>query len=157
MQVKLNTDESPTVATEYGIRSIPTVMVFKNGASNPVFEWCDFHLPGLLFCHLDLTFSSFYTCRPKDGRSYWRRAQVDARTDHREVPGVNGLVAVLVCIAEWAHFYSACCAAAFLECFTMCVLYENRAIVCRGQFLNTVRLLLPVISQCFNLSWDEEL
>lgn len=29
--VKLNTDESPTVATEYGIRSIPTVMVFKNG------------------------------------------------------------------------------------------------------------------------------
>jgi thioredoxin 1 len=32
LQVKLNTDESPTVATEYGIRSIPTVMVFKNGA-----------------------------------------------------------------------------------------------------------------------------
>jgi thioredoxin 1 len=31
LQVKLNTDESPTVATEYGIRSIPTVMVFKNG------------------------------------------------------------------------------------------------------------------------------
>lgn len=29
--VKLNTDESPNVATEYGIRSIPTVMVFKNG------------------------------------------------------------------------------------------------------------------------------
>merc|ERR1711871_1550670 len=29
--VKLNTDESPTVATEYGIRSIPTVMIFKNG------------------------------------------------------------------------------------------------------------------------------
>ncbi|KAL3140445.1 hypothetical protein ABBQ38_004704 [Trebouxia sp. C0009 RCD-2024] len=28
---KLNTDESPGVATEYGIRSIPTVMVFKNG------------------------------------------------------------------------------------------------------------------------------
>merc|ERR1711908_192395 len=28
--VKLNTDESPTVATEYGIRSIPTVMIFKN-------------------------------------------------------------------------------------------------------------------------------
>ena len=32
LQVKLNTDESPTVATEYGIRSIPTVMIFKNGA-----------------------------------------------------------------------------------------------------------------------------
>lgn len=31
VQVKLNTDESPGVATEYGIRSIPTVMVFKNG------------------------------------------------------------------------------------------------------------------------------
>lgn len=31
VQVKLNTDESPTVATEYGIRSIPTVMIFKNG------------------------------------------------------------------------------------------------------------------------------
>ena len=27
--VKLNTDESPNVATEYGIRSIPTVMIFK--------------------------------------------------------------------------------------------------------------------------------
>ena len=31
LQVKLNTDESPSVATEYGIRSIPTVMIFKNG------------------------------------------------------------------------------------------------------------------------------
>lgn len=29
--VKLNTDESPGVATEYGIRSIPTVMIFKYG------------------------------------------------------------------------------------------------------------------------------
>jgi thioredoxin 1 len=29
--LKLNTDESPNVATEYGIRSIPTVMIFKNG------------------------------------------------------------------------------------------------------------------------------
>lgn len=29
--LKLNTDESPGVATEYGIRSIPTVMVFKDG------------------------------------------------------------------------------------------------------------------------------
>lgn len=28
---KLNTDESPSVATEYGIRSIPTVMLFKGG------------------------------------------------------------------------------------------------------------------------------
>ena len=30
-QYKLNTDESPSVATEYGIRSIPTVMLFKGG------------------------------------------------------------------------------------------------------------------------------
>ncbi|GLC43659.1 hypothetical protein PLESTB_000405600 [Pleodorina starrii] len=29
--VKLNTDESPNVASEYGIRSIPTIMVFKGG------------------------------------------------------------------------------------------------------------------------------
>lgn len=29
--MKLNTDESPTIATDYGIRSIPTVMIFKNG------------------------------------------------------------------------------------------------------------------------------
>lgn len=29
--VKLNTDESPNIATEYGIRSIPTVMIFKDG------------------------------------------------------------------------------------------------------------------------------
>eukprot|EP00252_Welwitschia_mirabilis_P022478 TRINITY_DN6089_c0_g1_i1.p1 TRINITY_DN6089_c0_g1~~TRINITY_DN6089_c0_g1_i1.p1 ORF type:complete len:191 (+),score=32.95 TRINITY_DN6089_c0_g1_i1:297-869(+) len=29
--VKVNTDESPGIATEYGIRSIPTVMIFKDG------------------------------------------------------------------------------------------------------------------------------
>jgi len=29
--VKLNTDESPGVATQYGIRSIPTCMIFKGG------------------------------------------------------------------------------------------------------------------------------
>lgn len=28
---KLNTDESPNKATEYGIRSIPTVIIFKGG------------------------------------------------------------------------------------------------------------------------------
>ncbi|KAJ8642827.1 hypothetical protein MRB53_004575 [Persea americana] len=28
---KLNTDESASIATQYGIRSIPTVMIFKNG------------------------------------------------------------------------------------------------------------------------------
>ena len=28
---KLNTDEAPNVAAKYGIRSIPTLIVFKNG------------------------------------------------------------------------------------------------------------------------------
>ena len=29
--VKLNVDESPATATKYGIQSIPTLMIFKNG------------------------------------------------------------------------------------------------------------------------------
>ncbi len=29
--VKLNTDENPNVASQYGIRSIPTIMIFKGG------------------------------------------------------------------------------------------------------------------------------
>nr|YP_009296995.1 thioredoxin [Ceramium japonicum]AOM66338.1 thioredoxin [Ceramium japonicum] len=29
--VKINTDENPTISTEYGIRSIPTVMIFIKG------------------------------------------------------------------------------------------------------------------------------
>ncbi|PIN08922.1 Thioredoxin-like protein [Handroanthus impetiginosus] len=28
---KVNTDESPSIATQYGIRSIPTVIIFKDG------------------------------------------------------------------------------------------------------------------------------
>merc|ERR1739848_696652 len=41
LAVKLNTDESPAVATEYGIRSIPTVMIFKNGKKmDTVIEPC---------------------------------------------------------------------------------------------------------------------
>jgi thioredoxin 1 len=29
--VKVNTDENPNLAMRYGIRAIPTIMVFKNG------------------------------------------------------------------------------------------------------------------------------
>jgi thioredoxin 1 len=29
--VKLNTDENPSIASQYGIRSIPTLMIFKAG------------------------------------------------------------------------------------------------------------------------------
>jgi thioredoxin 1 len=29
--VKVNTDENPSVASHYGIRSIPTLMIFKEG------------------------------------------------------------------------------------------------------------------------------
>lgn len=28
---KVNTDDSPTIASDYGVRSIPTVIIFKNG------------------------------------------------------------------------------------------------------------------------------
>lgn len=35
--VKLNTDENPTIATDYGIRSIPTVMIFINGKKTATF------------------------------------------------------------------------------------------------------------------------
>lgn len=28
---KVNTDQSPSIATQYGIRSIPTVIIFKDG------------------------------------------------------------------------------------------------------------------------------
>lgn len=29
--VKMNTDENPNIASQYGIRSIPTLMIFKGG------------------------------------------------------------------------------------------------------------------------------
>lgn len=28
---KINTDDSPSIASDYGVRSIPTVIIFKNG------------------------------------------------------------------------------------------------------------------------------
>ena len=31
--VKLNTDENPDVAVKYSVRSIPTLMIFKNGVN----------------------------------------------------------------------------------------------------------------------------
>ncbi|KAG6556865.1 hypothetical protein Mapa_001444 [Marchantia paleacea] len=34
--LKLNTDESPYIATEYGIQSIPTVMIFKRGEKKDI-------------------------------------------------------------------------------------------------------------------------
>ena len=52
--VKLNVDESPETARQYGIRSIPTMILFKNGKPvdqatgaiplNPMREWLDRHV-----------------------------------------------------------------------------------------------------------------
>lgn len=33
---KLNTDENPEIANQYGIRSIPTMIIFKNGEKKEV-------------------------------------------------------------------------------------------------------------------------
>ncbi|KAJ7981460.1 Thioredoxin [Quillaja saponaria] len=33
---KLSTDDSPSIATQYGIRSIPTIMIFINGEKKDV-------------------------------------------------------------------------------------------------------------------------
>lgn len=48
---KLNTDENPRVATEYGIRSIPTLLVFKGG--QPVGQIVGFRPKGDLKKRLD--------------------------------------------------------------------------------------------------------
>ena len=37
---KLNTDNNPEVATKYGIRSIPTILLFKNGEVVGKFNGC---------------------------------------------------------------------------------------------------------------------
>ena len=49
--VKLNTDENPTTAARYGIRSIPTLLVFKNG--QPVGQIIGFRPKGDLTKRLD--------------------------------------------------------------------------------------------------------
>ena len=49
--VKLNTDENPTVAGKYGIRSIPTLLVFKGG--EPVSQIVGFRPKGDLAKHLE--------------------------------------------------------------------------------------------------------
>lgn len=49
--VKLNTDENPTTAARYGIRSIPTLLVFKNG--QPVGQIIGFRPKGDLKKRLD--------------------------------------------------------------------------------------------------------
>lgn len=51
--VKLNVDESPQIAQRYGVASIPTMILFKNGQAvdqmigakplNPMREWLDRH------------------------------------------------------------------------------------------------------------------
>jgi len=49
--VKLNTDENPQVAGKYGIRSIPTLLVFKDG--EPVSEIVGFRPKGELAKRLE--------------------------------------------------------------------------------------------------------
>ena len=49
--VKLNTDDNPVTASKYGIRSIPTLLVFKGG--QPVGQIIGFHPKGDLKRRLD--------------------------------------------------------------------------------------------------------
>ena len=39
---KVNVDEQPNLASKYGIASIPTVIVFKNGKPEKNFSWTAF-------------------------------------------------------------------------------------------------------------------
>ena len=49
--MKLNTDENPMIAGKYGIRSIPTLLVFKGG--EPVGQIIGFRPKGDLAKQLD--------------------------------------------------------------------------------------------------------
>lgn len=85
VQVKLNTDESPGTATEYGIRSIPTVMIFK--ASHPPGGGGSWRghadSPRPLTCARCCT--DALPERQEGGHRYRRSVQVHAHQHHRQV------------------------------------------------------------------------
>ncbi|MBM2826782.1 MAG: trxA [Dehalococcoidia bacterium] len=54
--IKLNTDESPSIAVKYNVMSIPTLMVFKGG--KPVGQIIGFKPKGELKKHLDAAIQS---------------------------------------------------------------------------------------------------
>ena len=65
---KLNVDNSPTAAQNYGVSSIPTLIVFKNGVAVGYFEGLS------LFERMESGFNLYYTFR--DGETAWLYAWV---------------------------------------------------------------------------------